>query len=60
LSLHLISASILLGRKARVALLRPDGSELGVRAVRVLWTVQRPDGFFDNGAVLLDAGAGES
>jgi hypothetical protein len=59
LTIRLITATSLLGYKARVVLPGPDGGDFVVGPVHVVWTVRRPDTFFENGATLLDAGTGE-
>jgi len=55
-SIRLIADRILLGRKVRIGLQRPDTREFLVLTVCVLRTLRLPDGRHENGAVILKAG----
>jgi hypothetical protein len=56
--LRLLADRGLLGCKARIGLLRPEGGRLDFWAVRVLWTVRLRDGLFENGAAFVERSAG--
>jgi hypothetical protein len=56
-SLCLIAARILLGKKVRVILLRPDRSELLVGSTFVLRTLRLPNGLYENGTAIVLAGS---
>ncbi len=51
-TVRLITGRSLLGHKAHVAILLPDGEGINWR-VRVLWTTRLADGLYENGATLL-------
>jgi hypothetical protein len=55
-SIRLMAESIMVGRKIRVAMVRPDSREYLVWTVRVLWTVRLRDGLYENGAAILETG----